>query len=68
MSPLFSRKTARAAYFSRGKKGVGERVFSLAEDLKQAVELKVNYAFAGHIFATDSKKGLAPKGVGFLKE
>lgn len=38
------------------------------EDLKQAVELKVDYAFAGHIFATDSKKGLAPRGIGFLKE
>lgn len=46
---------------------IGTSIHS-AEDLKQAVELKANYAFAGHIFATDSKKGLAPKGMGFLKE
>ena len=37
------------------------------EQLKQAVELGADYVIAGHIFATDCKKGVAPRGLDFLQ-
>lgn len=46
---------------------IGTSVHSL-EQLMQVQRLGVSYVFAGHIFATDCKKGLAPRGLSFLKE
>lgn len=39
-----------------------------AEDAITAEKLGCTYITAGHIFATDCKKGLAPRGVDFLRE
>ena len=38
------------------------------EEAKEAVELGCTYLVAGHIFATDCKKGLPGRGTGFLKQ
>ncbi len=46
---------------------VGVSVHS-AEEAKAAEEMGADYVMAGHIFATDCKKGLAPRGIGFLRE
>ena len=45
---------------------IGTSVHS-REQLKQAVELGADYVIAGHIFATDCKKGVAPRGLDFLQ-
>ena len=45
---------------------VGASVHSV-EDAKTAEKLGASYVTAGHIFATDCKKGLAPRGLEFLK-
>ncbi len=37
-------------------------------DAKEAAELGADYITAGHVFATDCKKGLAPRGLDFLRE
>lgn len=44
---------------------VGTSVHSL-EQLRQAENLGVDYVTAGHIYATDCKKGLPPRGIEFL--
>lgn len=46
---------------------VGTSVHSL-EELKLAETYGASYCFAGHVFATDCKPGLAPRGLNFLKE
>lgn len=38
------------------------------EDAKEAEQLGASYLTAGHIYATDCKKGLPPRGLDFLKE
>lgn len=38
------------------------------EEAIRAEELGADFVFAGHVFETDCKKGLAPRGLGFLKE
>ena len=38
------------------------------EELELAIKLGATYVTAGHIFATDCKKGLPPRGLDFLKE
>ena len=38
------------------------------EEAVEAVSLGASYVTAGHIFATDCKKGLPPRGLSFLKE
>jgi thiamine-phosphate pyrophosphorylase len=38
------------------------------EEAREAVELGCTYLIAGHIFATDCKKGLSGRGTEFLKE
>ena len=38
------------------------------EDARRAKELGASYITAGHVFATDCKKGLAPRGVQFLAD
>lgn len=37
-------------------------------DAMEAEEMGANYITAGHIFATDCKKGLPPRGLDFLRE
>lgn len=38
------------------------------EEAEEAEALGADYIVAGHIFATDCKKGLPPRGLGFLSE
>ena len=38
------------------------------EELKKAEQFGCTYVFAGHIFATDCKKGVEPRGIEFLKK
>lgn len=38
------------------------------EEAKEAEQLGASYLTAGHIYATDCKKGLPPRGLDFLKE
>ena len=46
---------------------VGTSIHSI-EQLRQAELLGADYVTAGHIFATDCKKGVPPRGIPFLKE
>ena len=46
---------------------IGTSVHSV-EDAHRAQTLGATYLTAGHIYATDCKKGLAPRGISFLKE
>lgn len=46
---------------------LGTSVHSV-EEAVEAVSLGASYVTAGHIFATDCKKGLPPRGLSFLKE
>ncbi len=46
---------------------VGVSVHSVKE-AKQAEQLGANYLIAGHIYATDCKKDLPPRGLNFLNE
>lgn len=46
---------------------VGTSVHSV-ENAVLAEKLGADYIIAGHIFATECKKGLAPRGVGFLED
>lgn len=45
---------------------IGTSVHSL-EEAKEAESFRVSYIIAGHIFKTDCKKGLEPRGLEFLK-
>lgn len=47
-------------------KGLGTSVHSEGQ-LEAAVNLKADYVFAGHIFATDCKRDVPPRGLPFLK-
>ncbi len=38
------------------------------QQLRQAEQLGADYVTAGHIFATDCKKGVPPRGTAFLRE
>ena len=53
---------AQKQYFSC----IGVSVHS-KEQARQAVALGADYLTAGHVFETDCKKGLAPRGIDFLK-
>lgn len=53
--------------FAREFASVGVSVHGKAEALL-AQKLGVDYLIAGHIFATDCKPGLAPRGLDFLRE
>lgn len=46
---------------------IGTSVHSV-EDAVKAEKAGADYIIAGHIFATDCKKGLAPRGIEFLKD
>ncbi len=46
---------------------IGTSVHSV-EEAKEAQELGANYVIAGHIYDTDSKKGLPGRGLSFLRD
>jgi len=46
---------------------VGTSIHSVSEAV-EAEKLGTSYLTAGHIYVTDCKKGLAPRGLGFLKD
>jgi thiamine-phosphate diphosphorylase len=46
---------------------IGASIHSVSEAL-EAEELGASYLVAGHIFSTDCKKGVPPRGLTFLKE
>lgn len=48
-------------------KKIGTSVHSL-EQAEEAQELGASYVTAGHIYATDCKKGLQPRGLDFLRQ
>lgn len=50
-----------------GIKRVGVSVHS-ADEAKEAQALAADYLIAGHIYATDCKKGVPPRGIDFLRE
>lgn len=50
-----------------GIKRVGTSVHS-ADEAKEAQTLGADYLIAGHIYATDCKKGVPPRGIDFLRE
>lgn len=47
--------------------GFGVSVHS-AEEAFEAAKLGASYVTAGHVFATDCKKGLEPRGISFLRQ
>lgn len=51
----------------KGMKEVGVSVHTV-EEAVAAQTLGAHYLIAGHIYATDCKKGLPPRGISFLKE
>ena len=48
-------------------KRIGVSIHSL-EEAKEVETLGATYVVAGHIFETDCKKGLEPRGLNFIKE
>ncbi len=50
-----------------GIKRVGVSVHS-ADEAKEAQNLGADYLIAGHIYATDCKKGILPRGIDFLRK
>ncbi|MDD3652897.1 MAG: thiamine phosphate synthase [Desulfotomaculaceae bacterium] len=46
---------------------IGASVHSISE-AKEAQDIGATYLIAGHIFPTDSKRGLPPRGLSFLQE
>ena len=48
-------------------KEIGTSVHSV-EEAEEAVNLGATYLTAGHIYTTNCKKGVPPRGLGFLKE
>ena len=65
--PLWKLKETAQSGELDGFQTIGVSVHSLEEALK-AQELGATYLTAGHIYATDCKRGLPPRGIGFLKE
>ncbi len=61
--PLLQEHQAQLKRF----KIVGTSVHSV-EEAQLATKLGANYIIAGHIYETECKKGVAPRGVTFLKE
>ena len=61
--PLFRKEASSLGDFSL----VGTSVHSV-EDAIEAEKLGASYLTAGHIYVTDCKKGLPPRGTGFLRE
>ena len=57
-------------YLGKGCKLINSEEFTglTVEEAKEAEQLGASYLTAGHIYATDCKRGLPPRGLGFLKE
>ena len=64
--PLWRLREASGTGFPDGFKTIGVSVHSVEEAL-EAAALGASYLTAGHIYATDCKKGLPPRGTGFLR-
>ncbi|RGZ00083.1 thiamine phosphate synthase [Clostridium sp. AM58-1XD] len=66
---LFEQKKSENLQFANeyGFEAIGVSTHSL-KDAVLAEELGASYITAGHIFVTDCKKGLEPRGLDFLKE
>lgn len=60
-------KTAGGHDIRKHFEKIGTSVHSV-EDIKTAEKLGASYATAGHIYRTDCKKGLAPRGLEFLSD
>lgn len=61
------RKVSTDKNLSRSFRNLGASCHC-AEDAAEAEKLGCTYIFAGHIFATECKKGLAPRGTDFLAD
>lgn len=64
--PLWRLREASGTGLPDGFKTIGISVHSVEEAL-EAAALGASYLTAGHIYATDCKKGLPPRGTGFLR-
>ena len=64
--PLWRLREASGTGLLDGFKTIGVSVHSVEEAL-EAAALGASYLTAGHIYATDCKKGLPPRGTGFLR-
>ena len=62
--PVLREKGGKASYPNLI---LGSSVHSL-EEAEEAFSLGAEYLTAGHIYATDCKKGLPPRGIAFLEE
>ena len=65
--PLQRLREMDSAYREKYFEEIGTSVHSV-EDAREAVRLGATYCFAGNIFETDCKKGLAGRGLHFLRE
>ena len=61
--PVFLKEAGNLGDFS----SVSTSIHKL-EEARQAQKAGADFVFAGHVFATDCKKGLAPRGLDFLKK
>ena len=64
--PLWRWKEIKEQDKTAGFETLGISVHSV-EEAKQAEQLGATYLIAGHVFATDCKKGLPPRGLDFLQ-
>lgn len=64
--PLWRLREASGTGLLDGFKTIGVSVHSVEEAL-EAEALGASYLIAGHIYATDCKKGLPARGTGFLR-
>lgn len=65
-SATTARKASKAEYNSTNKPWLSTSVHSVAE-AEQALKLGANTLIAGHIYATNCKAGLPPRGLEFLQ-
>lgn len=65
--PILRELSTQPQLFSKNRfQKIGTSVHSV-EDALEAEKLGATYVTAGHIFSTDCKKGLPPRGLAFLK-
>ena len=61
--PMLLKEQSRLKQFEQ----IGVSIHGI-EEAEQAEKLGATYLIAGHIFSTDCKKGIPPRGITFLKE
>lgn len=61
--PLFLKEAGNLSDFESVSTSIHKK-----EEAIKAQQLGADFVFAGHVFATDCKKGLPPRGLDFLKE